>query len=137
MICQHRAYECSRVTVNGPSHTILVILNAKDHGKFPEGGHVGRLPNLSLVGGTVSVTGNGDVHGLTRFGIVIVGKCEASSYGHLGTDNTVSTVEIPLLVVEVYGSTLGLAVSVLKSKQLGQDLGDRSTPDEGNTMASV
>jgi hypothetical protein len=37
----------------------------------------------------------------------------------------------------VHGSTLGLAVSVLKSKQLGQDLGDRSTPDEGNTMASV
>mmetsp|Transcript_1269 Transcript_1269/g.1998 ORF Transcript_1269/g.1998 Transcript_1269/m.1998 type:complete len:211 (-) Transcript_1269:732-1364(-) len=62
------------MTINTGTHTIMIVFNAKNHGQFPQRGHIGRFPNLSLIGGTISITGNGDIHGFTGFGIVFIGK---------------------------------------------------------------
>lgn len=75
---------------------------------LPQAGHVGRLPNLSLVGGPVTVAGDGNVHGLAGLGGVLVGKGQTGAEGDLGADDAGPAPEVSGLVVEVHGTSLGL-----------------------------
>lgn len=125
------------VAVDGGTHTVLVVLNAEDHRQFPQTGHVGRLPDLSLVGGTVTVTGDGHVHGLTGLGVVLVGKGQPSSERNLCTDDAGTTPEVPGLVVEVHRSALGLGHAAREAEQLADDLLDGAAAGQGDAMASV
>mmetsp|Transcript_12392 Transcript_12392/g.26782 ORF Transcript_12392/g.26782 Transcript_12392/m.26782 type:complete len:250 (-) Transcript_12392:157-906(-) len=97
-----------RVAIDGGAHTVLVVLNTEDHWKFPQTGHVSALPDLSLIGGTVTVAANGDVHWLTWLDGVLVGECQSSAQGDLRTDNAGTSPKVSRLVVEMHGTALGL-----------------------------
>mmetsp|Transcript_18095 Transcript_18095/g.25092 ORF Transcript_18095/g.25092 Transcript_18095/m.25092 type:complete len:253 (-) Transcript_18095:286-1044(-) len=125
------------MTINTGTHAVMVVFNAKNHGQFPQRRHVGGFPNLSLIGRTISVTGNGDIHGFARLGIVFIGKGQSVSDGYLGTDNSVSAVKVVFLVVKMHGSTLGRTETNGIAKQFAHHLRHRSTPGQGDAMASV
>mmetsp|Transcript_4613 Transcript_4613/g.6947 ORF Transcript_4613/g.6947 Transcript_4613/m.6947 type:complete len:242 (-) Transcript_4613:131-856(-) len=126
-----------RVAIHTRSHTIMVVLNAENHGQIPQTGHVGTLPNLSLVRRPVTVTGNGDLHGRTRLGIVMIGECQPQTYGHLRPHNTLSTVEVVRLVVKVHGSTLTLSLAIYIAEQLRENALNRPPTGQRRTMAAV
>mmetsp|Transcript_10471 Transcript_10471/g.16423 ORF Transcript_10471/g.16423 Transcript_10471/m.16423 type:complete len:409 (-) Transcript_10471:147-1373(-) len=126
-----------RVTIDGGSHTVVVVFNAENHGQLPQVTHVGRLPNLSLIGRTISIAGNRHGHFLTRRRLVLGRKGQSSSQRNLSPDNTGSSKEIVLLVVHMHTSTLPLGISINDSKELTDDLPDASTPCQGDAMTSV
>mmetsp|Transcript_20757 Transcript_20757/g.45197 ORF Transcript_20757/g.45197 Transcript_20757/m.45197 type:complete len:285 (-) Transcript_20757:260-1114(-) len=125
------------VTVDRGTHTVVVIFDAKDHGQIPKVAHVGRFPDLSLVGSAITVTGNGNIHRLTGLGVVLVGKGQSGADWNLCSDNTVSTEKVVLLAVHVHRSTLSLGNTVCLSKELSDDLGHGSSPHERQHVATV
>mmetsp|Transcript_12019 Transcript_12019/g.25419 ORF Transcript_12019/g.25419 Transcript_12019/m.25419 type:complete len:238 (+) Transcript_12019:628-1341(+) len=125
------------MAVDRGSHTVVVVFDAKDHGQIPKVRHVGRLPDLSLVGGTVTVAGDRALHVLAGLGIVLVGKGQTGSDRYLGTDDTVATEKVVFLAVHVHGTTLSLGDAVGLSEELSDDAGDRSSPHQGQDVAAV
>mmetsp|Transcript_25329 Transcript_25329/g.54493 ORF Transcript_25329/g.54493 Transcript_25329/m.54493 type:complete len:379 (-) Transcript_25329:188-1324(-) len=126
-----------RVTIHTRSHTIVIILNTENHGQVPQTGHVGTLPNLSLVGCPVSVARNGHLHGLTGSGIVMVGKCESRPDRNLRPHNTLSSEKVVFLVVKVHGTTLAHSLPINVPEQLAQNAGDSSSSCQCGTMATI
>mmetsp|Transcript_4965 Transcript_4965/g.7270 ORF Transcript_4965/g.7270 Transcript_4965/m.7270 type:complete len:282 (+) Transcript_4965:132-977(+) len=105
-----------RVTIDGGAHTVLIVLNTKDHRQLPQHGHVGAFPDLTLIGSSITITGNGHRHILTRWSIVLIGKGQTGSYGDLSSDDALTAVEIVCLVVKVHTATLRLGQAVLEAK---------------------
>mmetsp|Transcript_12615 Transcript_12615/g.18395 ORF Transcript_12615/g.18395 Transcript_12615/m.18395 type:complete len:206 (+) Transcript_12615:475-1092(+) len=125
------------VTVDGSSHTVAVVLNTENHGQLPQTGHIGRFPNLSLVGGTISIACNGDIHILTRLGVVFIGKGKSGTNGNLRTDNPLSTEEVILFRVEMHGSSLPLGHTPGIPEQLSEDGGDVASPGESDAVTTI
>ena len=57
---------------DGRAHAVLVVLNTKNHGQFPQGGHVHGLPDLALVRRAVAVAADRDGHRLAQGRLVLV-----------------------------------------------------------------
>mmetsp|Transcript_8034 Transcript_8034/g.14615 ORF Transcript_8034/g.14615 Transcript_8034/m.14615 type:complete len:219 (-) Transcript_8034:119-775(-) len=125
------------MTINTRSHAVMIIFNTENHGQFPQGCHVGSFPYLSLIGSTIPITGNGDIHGFTRFGIVLVSKGQSRSNRYLGTDNTLSTIEVPIFIVKVHTSTLSSRISFQATKQFSHHLFHRSSTNQCHTMTTI
>ena len=125
------------VAVDGGTHAVLVVFDAEDHREFPQAGHVGRLPYLTLVGGTVAVAGDGNVHGFAGLGVVLVGEGQASAEGDLRADDANSAPEVTGLVVEVHRPALGLGHAACEAEQLANDLLHRPAAEQGDAMAAV
>lgn len=85
--------------------------------QLPEIRHVGGLPDLSLVGGTVSVTANGAIHGLTRFRLVLGRKGKSGTHGHLRTDDSLSSIKVSSLIIKVHGTSLTLGHAFNDAKE--------------------
>lgn len=120
-----------RGTVGSSSHSVAVVLADKDGGEIPELGHVVGLKDLTLVGGTVTVEGEGG--GLVAK--VLLSERDTSSQGNLGTDNSVSSKEVG--GEHVHGTTLTARDTGLASEKLGQDGGDGATAHVGESVAAV
>lgn len=120
-----------RGAVGSSSHSIAVVLADKDGGELPELGHVVCFEDLTLVGGTITV--KGESGGLVAE--VLLGKRDTSSQGNLGTDNSVSSIEVG--GEHVHGTTLTARDTGLASEKLGQDGGDRATAHVGESVAAV
>ena len=113
-----------RSTVNGGSHGVLVVLDDVDDGQVPDLGHVVSLVDLTLVGSSISHVGHGDGSSLGVLG----GKGETSSDGDLGSDDTVSSVEVLGDVVHVHRTSLTLGGTGLTTSKLSKDfLGSSSS----------
>ena len=109
----------------------MLTLATEDHGKVPELGHVEGLEDLTLVGSTVTVEGEGDV----LLVVVLVGESETSADGDLGTDDTVATVEAG--GEHVHGTTLAVGNTLAAAEKLTNDGLDGSTAHHGETVAAV
>lgn len=120
-----------RGAAGGGAHTVLVVLASEDAGDLPELGHVVGLEHLALVGGTVTVKGEGD-EGLL---VVLVGERQTETKRDLGTDNTVTTEES--LGVHVHGATFALGDTGAAAHELSKDGLDGSTTSVLETVAAV
>jgi hypothetical protein len=118
-------------TAGSGTHSVLVVLTSENARNVPELGHVVGLEDLSLVGGSVSVQGEAGV----LLSLVLHGESNTGTDGNLGSDNTVSSVEV--LSEHVHGSSLSLGDSVLASKKLSDDALDGGTTKVGETVATV
>mmetsp|Transcript_4349 Transcript_4349/g.8359 ORF Transcript_4349/g.8359 Transcript_4349/m.8359 type:complete len:228 (-) Transcript_4349:318-1001(-) len=125
------------MAIDTGTHSISIILNTENHGKFPKTGHICTLPNLSLISSTITITRNRDIHLLTRFGIVLVGKSQSSSHRNLCTNNSLPPKEIIFLGVKVHGTSLTLGHPSCISKQLCKNRSDVSSASKSNTMATI
>mmetsp|Transcript_16608 Transcript_16608/g.34045 ORF Transcript_16608/g.34045 Transcript_16608/m.34045 type:complete len:291 (-) Transcript_16608:66-938(-) len=126
-----------RVAVNGGTHAIVVVLDAEDHGELPERRHVGRLPDLPLIRGTVTITRDCNIHVLPRLGVVLISEGESHADRDLRPDNTGSTPEVVLLVIEVHRPALRLGHSLDHAKELADDRPNGAAPRQGLTVAAV
>jgi len=63
--CNRNLYMSLRKLELARTHAVVVVLRDEDHGEVPQLAHVGGLPDLSLVGGTVSVARHRDRRLLT------------------------------------------------------------------------
>lgn len=115
------------------SHAVGVVLAHVDHGEFPETSHVGSLQNLTLIGRTVTIHS----HGKVLLTPVLEGECEAGSNGDLSSHNTVSTIEIALLVVEMHGATFTHAGASALAHLLSKDAVGGVTAGIGSAMVTV
>ncbi len=97
------------------AHGVLVVLDHEDHRQAPERGHVERLIDLALVGGTIPEIGEGDAAVV----LVLVGKGEAGADRHLGTDDAVTAVEMLLFREHVHRAALALGIAALAPRELG------------------
>ncbi|KAH3661905.1 hypothetical protein OGAPHI_006084 [Ogataea philodendri] len=113
------------------SHTVLVVLTSKNTWQVPQFGHVERLKHLTLVGSTISIQSEGTVWLV----FVLVGKSKTGSQWHLGSHNTVSSVES--WSVHVHGTTLTVGNTASLTHQLTQNLLDGGASHVGETMTSV
>jgi hypothetical protein len=109
----------------------MLTLATEDHGKVPELGHVEGLKDLTLVGSTVTVEGEGDV----LLVVVLVGESETSTDGHLGTDDTVAAVEAGS--EHVHGTTLAVCDTLATAEKLANDGLDGGAAHHGETVAAV
>lgn len=108
-----------------------LTLTAEENGQVPELGHVEGLEDLTLVGGTVTVENDGGV-GLL---VVLLGEGQTGTDGHLGTDNTVTTVEV--LGEHVHGTTLAVRDTLTTTEKLTNDGLDGTTTHHSETVATV
>jgi hypothetical protein len=106
-------------------------LTAEENRQVPQLGHVEGLEDLALVGGTVTVQNDGGV-GLF---VVLLGESQTGADGHLGTDDTVSTVEV--LGEHVHGTTLAVRDTLAAAEKLTNDGLDGATAHHGETVATV
>lgn len=126
-----------RMAILTRPHPVVVILNAEDHGKIPQTGHVGTLPNLSLIGRAVAVARDGHLHRLAGRGIVMVGKSKPKPDRDLRPHDALSAVEVALLVVKVHGPALALSGPPDVAEELGQDRGHRVPPRQCHAVTAV
>ena len=113
--------------MKGVKHT----LTTEQSGEVPQLGHVEGLEDLTLVGGTVTVQDDGGV-GLL---VVLLGESQTSTDGNLGTDDTVTTVEV--LGEHVHGTTLSVGDTLTATQQLTNDGLDSTTAHQSETVATV
>merc|ERR1712072_505455 len=118
-------------TASGGTHTVLVVLAAKDDRDVPELSQVERLEDLTLVGSTVSVESQGDV----RLAQVHVGETNTSAGGDLSTDDTVTSVEAS--GEHVHGATLAVGDTPSPTEQLTNDGSHGTASHHGEAVASV
>lgn len=79
-------------------------------------GHVEGLKNLTLVGGTVSVVRNANTTGLQ----LLLAPSDTSSNRNLGSNDTVSSVEVGGRVIHMHRSTLSLGATSPLARQLSK-----------------
>mmetsp|Transcript_34837 Transcript_34837/g.74253 ORF Transcript_34837/g.74253 Transcript_34837/m.74253 type:complete len:242 (-) Transcript_34837:148-873(-) len=115
----------------------MVIFNAKDHGQVPQTGHVGTLPNLSLVRCSIAIASDSDLHGLSRRGIVMISECQPQPHGHLRAHDALPAIKVVRLVVEVHGSALPLRLAANVAEQLGEYALDRPPAGQCRAVAAV
>jgi hypothetical protein len=92
-----------------------LTLASKDDGQVPQLGHVVSLKDLTLVGSTITVKGDGNV----LLALVLIGKGKTSTNGNLSTDDTVTAVEA--LGEHVHGTTLSVSDTLSSAEQLTND----------------
>mmetsp|Transcript_36159 Transcript_36159/g.87272 ORF Transcript_36159/g.87272 Transcript_36159/m.87272 type:complete len:242 (-) Transcript_36159:96-821(-) len=126
-----------RVTFHARSHTIVVILDAENHGKVPQTGHVGALPNLSLVGGAVTVAPDGHLHGLARSGVVVIRERQPKPDRDLRPHDALPAEKVVRLVVKVHGPSLALRLAADIAEELAQDARHRPPPRQRHTVTAV
>lgn len=112
-------------------HDRALTLASKDDGEVPQLGHVVGLEDLTLVGSTVTVKGDGDV----LLALVLIGKGETGTDGDLSTDDTVTAVEA--LGEHVHGTTLSVGDTLSSAEKLSNDGLDRGAAHHGETVATV
>jgi hypothetical protein len=120
-----------RRAVGSGTHAVLVVLAAEDDGELPQTGHVVGLEDLTLVGGTVTVEGEGDL----LLALVLLGKGDTSADGDLGTDDTVSAVEAGR--EHVHGTALSVGDTLPPAEQLADDALDGAAAHHGEAVAAV
>jgi hypothetical protein len=106
-------------------------LATEKNGKVPELSHVESLENLTLVGSTITV--QNDTGSLLL--VVLLGKSKTGTNGDLGTDDTVTTVEVG--GEHVHGTTLSVGDTLAAAEQLSDDRADGTTTHQSETVASV
>ena len=105
--------------------------------QLPQSRHVGSLPDLSLIRGAVSIARNGNIHLFTRRRLVLVGKCQTRSHRDLRAFNTLTTKEIPILVVKVHAATLSFGVAINVTKQFSDNFGHATAANQGDAVTAV
>mmetsp|Transcript_2041 Transcript_2041/g.4486 ORF Transcript_2041/g.4486 Transcript_2041/m.4486 type:complete len:309 (+) Transcript_2041:311-1237(+) len=126
-----------RVTIHTSSHAVMVVLDTKDHGKLPQTGHIGRLPNLSLIGSSIPITRNGNLHRLARSGIIMISKRQPKPHGNLSPHNPLPTKEVMSLVIKMHRPSLPLRLSIHVSKQLSQNTRHGPSPCQRRTVTPI
>ena len=106
-------------------------LTAEQGGEVPQLSHVECLEHLTLVGSTVTVQDDASV-GLL---VVLLGESQTGTNGHLGTDDTVATVEV--LREHVHGATLAVGNTLPAAQQLTDDRPNRTTAHHSETVAAI
>ena len=101
--------------------------------QVPQLGHIEALKDLALVGGTVSVHGEGGV--LVGLAHVLLSECDSRSDGDLRADDAVTSEEG--LCEDVHGTALAVRHAALSTEQLGNDTLDRPAAKDGERVASV
>lgn len=90
-------------------------LATEKDGKVPELSHVEGFKDLTLVGSTITVQNDTGV-GLL---VVLLGETKTRTDGDLGTDDTITTVEVG--GEHVHGTTLSVSDTLTAAKQLSDD----------------
>ena len=85
---------------DGRAHAVLVVLDAKNHGQFPQSSHVHGLPDLALVRCAVAVAPDRDGHRLAERRLVLVREGQTGTDGHLRADDALPAEEVFLFVVK-------------------------------------
>jgi hypothetical protein len=68
---------------SGRAHAVLIVLAHEYEGQLPQGGHVGGFPDLSLIGCSITKTGDSNVHGSICWSVVLASKGKTSTHRHL------------------------------------------------------
>ena len=120
-------------TILGSSHSIGVILTEIDDWKLPKTSHVGSLEQLSLVGSTISIHGDGEV----VLAKVLLGEGKTSADWHLGTNDAIASKELVLGVVVVHGASLASMGASGLAHHLGKDAVGGVTSGESLAVITV
>ena len=108
-----------------------LTLTAEENGQVPQLGHVEGLKNLTLVRGTITVEDDGGV----RLLVVLLSEGQTGANGYLGTDDTVTTVEV--LGEHVHRTTLAVRDTLTAAEKLTDDGLDGTTTHHGKTVTTV
>jgi WD40 repeat protein len=123
----------SSVASSRSTHGEIIVLAEEDDRELPHGGHVSNLEDLALVGSTITIGGDSDATVV----VVHVGEGKTSTEGNLGADDTVTTVEVVLLVVHVHGATLAAGAAGDATHELGEHGLDRIAARDLVTVITV
>mmetsp|Transcript_28048 Transcript_28048/g.39948 ORF Transcript_28048/g.39948 Transcript_28048/m.39948 type:complete len:392 (-) Transcript_28048:1159-2334(-) len=123
--------------VRGRAHAVVVVLDGEHHRQAPQLAHVGGLPDLALVGGPVSVAGDGDGHLLALGGVVLGCEGQSCSYRHLSPNDALSSEKVVLLGIKVHRPTFPLRSALRISEKLRKNLLHSGSPQQRNTMAAI
>lgn len=104
---------------------------SEDDGKVPQLSHVEGLKDLTLVGSTITVEGEGN----SLLARVLLGESNTSTDGDLGTDDTVTTVETGS--EHVHRSTLSVGNTLTPAEKLTNDGLDSCAAHHSETVAAV
>ena len=106
-----------RRALDGGAHGISVVLDDEHDGQLPQLRHVEALVDLPLVGGAVAEVGQAH----RAVAAIAVGEGDAGAQRHVGADDAVPSIEVPLLGEHMHRAALALGVAALPPRQLRHD----------------
>ena len=93
----------------------MVVLDDENHRQFPQGGHVERLVDLTLVRGTIAEIGKGNV----VVALILVRKGDARAKGHVRAHDTVAAIEFLFLREHMHGPALAAGIAAFAAGEFG------------------
>ena len=115
------------------AHGVAVVLDDPDHRQIPDGAHIQRFVEITVVGGAIADIGHGDI----VFAVIAGFKGDAGRQGQVPADDGVTAPEVVVFRGQVHGAALAAAAAGLLAHHLRHDGLGVHTQDERDAVVAI